>query len=183
MQNLRYFSIGVLVTLLLLGAFALLVLPGGYHVEQSVYIQASPQTVFEQIDQLRNWKNWALSEDAEPGYQFAFEGAAAGEGAIYTWQGDVSSGRLEIIRSVPYQEIEMTALMQGGKFSATITFLLNKQAEGVQVQWIEKGDFGWHLMTRFTASLLDFEGRMGENYQQGLQKLKEICEAAATDPR
>jgi len=176
MQILRFFTLGALVSVVILALIGFLILPDEYDIEVAVPMQAEAETIYEELVHLKGWQEWAFIIN-EPGMKTEYLGAETGVGAIYTWQGEGTDGRLEIVETQPYQTVKLKALMQEGQFESEIMLRIAKTENGSLVSWEEHGSFGWNILTRFTASLLDFEGRMATNYENGLQLLKEQVEA------
>ncbi len=175
MKILRFFSLGVLFTLVALLLFSWLVLPSAYTVDVSVPVEASKQDVYEQINTLQNWQNWALPSMENNGNNYT--GPVSGEGAVFEWKDAESEGRLEIVETTPYQEVQLRTLTSGGQFESEITFYLHEENGVTLVKWQEEGDYGWNPLTRLTASMLGFQEKISENYQQSLQRLKDYLES------
>ncbi|MDW7691994.1 SRPBCC family protein [Flammeovirgaceae bacterium SG7u.111] len=152
-------------------------MPGNYEVQQEVVVDSEISDVFAQVNELRNWEKWAFSNASLDSTLVAsFEGPAFGEGAIYSWQSESGDGRMEIVKSLPKKRIEMRAIMQEGAFISDISFDFSPNKDGILVVWKECGEFGWNPLNRFVAYLLDFEGKIAENYKQSLTELKTVCE-------
>src|SRR5687767_4039749 len=77
--------------------FALL-LPSQYKVEKSVLIEASPETVFTNLNNLSRWQKWSIwSQEYDPAIANIYGGPEKGVGATYRWLGDeMGQGSLTI---------------------------------------------------------------------------------------
>src|SRR5690606_3612297 len=87
--------VGSLIVLLLLVA---LLLPSEFRVERSIVIEATPETVYEQVVDLNNWPNWSPWNAMEPTAEYTVSGAQRGVGAVSSWKGEViGTGTLTIV--------------------------------------------------------------------------------------
>ncbi len=168
----------VLLILLILLVVIGLMLPSKALVERSIEIDAPPQTVFAQINSLRNFHAWSPWTAMDPNTSYSFEGAETGVGARMLWsstQAEVGGGSMEIVRSEPPLEVE-ARLNFGGKGQGIATFLLAPQVNGhTTVTWRFETDFGWDLFGRYLG--LMFDGMIGTTYARGLRTLKQRVEA------
>jgi len=99
-------------TLLIIGAIIILVmaipvfLPGDVTVEATTEIKASPETTFNEVNVLRNWKKWSPFEDDSTMID-KYSGPDKGVGAKRTWTSrHLGNGNMVITKSVPWQLIE-----------------------------------------------------------------------------
>jgi hypothetical protein len=168
----------VLLILLILLVVIGLMLPSKALVERRIEIDASPETIFSQINNLRNFHAWSPWTAMDPDTHYGFEGPQAGVGARMLWsssQTDAGDGSMEIVRSEPPREVE-ARLNFGGKGHGIATFLLAPQTNGhTTVTWRFETDFGWDLFGRYLG--LMFDGMIGITYAKGLQTLKQRVEA------
>ena len=75
----------VLITLLLIGS---LIIPGQYHVERGVVIDAPPEAVFPFVNQVKLWPAWiAWTAAKDPTLVNTFSGPESGVGATLSWEG------------------------------------------------------------------------------------------------
>ena len=91
----------LLIMVVIMGLFLLIPLFLPNHVEavSSIDIQASPEVVFDQVNNLRNWKNWSPFE-TDSTLVDSFAGPAAGTGARRSWKGQqMGSGSMQILKS------------------------------------------------------------------------------------
>lgn len=154
----------LLVTLLILGAL----FPSEHHIEQRVAIDAPPEEVFEQINTLKNWENWAPSSP-----DFSYEGSQSGEGARQTWLNENGKGFLEIKKSEPYQLIQAEMKFPGDKKFQT-NWMLRPENDSTYVIWgMEFGELSYPL-GRLEGIIIN--GRMQANIYKGLSNLKSYIE-------
>ncbi len=98
-------------------------------------IDASPSTVFRQVNMLKNWKNWSPFE-VDTTMVDTYEGPEAGVGAKRIWSGEkVGEGSLTIVESKPYSLIKTKLVFGPDEGGATGTWSFKEAEEGVDVQW------------------------------------------------
>jgi hypothetical protein len=135
-KSLQLSLIGLLVfcgLLLVLG----LVLPRGWEASRFVLVQAPPEDVYENVADFRNWEHWA-GWTPEPGVEVEFSGAARGEGAVMSWQGErLGTGHLRITKADPASGIHYTATINDQQVESSIT--LKDTPDGTLVTWTTKG--------------------------------------------
>jgi len=83
--------------------------PPEFRVVRSATMSAAPGAVFAQVNDLRKWQAWSPWENIDPNLKRKYEGAAAGAGAVYSWQGNkgVGEGRMTITESRPNELINI----------------------------------------------------------------------------
>ena len=66
-----------------------------FHVEKSIIIDSSPQTVYELVSNLSHWNKWSPWLVLEPEAKFN----VAADGDSYTWEGErVGSGEMKVLK-------------------------------------------------------------------------------------
>jgi len=161
----------VLLTLLILLVLIGLLLPPSAEVERSIVIDASPQEIFPQLNDMRAFNDWSpWGGDADTRY--AFSGPAQGVGSRMSWQSGSAQagyGAQEIIASEPPRRVEMR-LEFGDSGGGTATFLLEPQGGSTLLRWRFRTVFGWDLFDRYVGLMLD--NLIGTSYEKGLRALK-----------
>jgi hypothetical protein len=94
--------IGLVIVVVLLVVFIALQ-SSTYLVERTATITAPAPVVFAQVNDFHKWNAWSPWAKLDPAMKQTFEGAPAGNGAVYTWTGnkEVGEGRMTIIESHP----------------------------------------------------------------------------------
>ena len=151
-------------------------LPDTSHVERTVVIKASPQTVFPYVNNPRKFNEWSPWARKDPNMKTTYSGPESGVGAIFTWHStdpDVGSGRSLITLSKPPHRVA-TRLDFGTRGTATAYFDIEPAGNGSRVTWGFDTQFGNNLIMRYFGLLMD--RWVGGDYQQGLRNLKTIVE-------
>jgi uncharacterized protein YndB with AHSA1/START domain len=174
-------GIGLIV---LLGALALFVAsrPAAFHIERETAIAAPAERVFPLVNDLRVWPRWSPYETRDPSMQRSYEGADAGLGASYGWDGndDVGAGRMTITESVPNERVAIR-LEFLRPFVATnqVEFVFAPSEGATRVVWAMDGRNGF--TGKLIALLMDMDAMIGADFEKGLAALKAAAEADAAE--
>ena len=97
-----YIGIGVAVVIVGLIVIVAL-LPPEFRVARKAAIAAPPADTFAQVNDFHKWEAWSPWAKIDPTMKQTYEGAPAGTGAVYTWDGNknVGAGRMTITESRP----------------------------------------------------------------------------------
>lgn len=171
-------GIGIVVVLLL-AVYLILALfgPSHCHVERTTMIKASPITVFDQINTLKNWKSWSYWDNIDPNMKSTYEGPESGVGAIHKWESDsemVGKGSMTISKSEPGQLVECKLEFEGMDTSIS-GWRIKDTTGGVLVTAYMDMDIGfiWRPMMMF----MDMDEMLGSDFEKSLKGLKDHCEA------
>ena len=97
MKFLKVF-LGIFATLFVFWLIISAFLPSHVKFERSAVINAPPETVFQQVNTLKNWEKWSYWHQSDPEQKIAYSGPPAGTGASYAWDGEkTKQGTLTII--------------------------------------------------------------------------------------
>ena len=170
-------TIIALLALVVLAVVAGVLLPSTVHVERSTVIEAPPSTVFALVNGFSQFNRWSPWFEMDPEARFTYEGPAFGPGAKMSWVSDnphVGSGSQEITSATPFERVEIHDDF-GDQGSAEVSFTIEKVDSGSRITWDFDTDLGWNLIDRYQG--LMFDKWVGQSYESGLEKLKEIAEA------
>ncbi|QGX39593.1 SRPBCC family protein [Permianibacter aggregans] len=176
MKFLKYALITVVVLMVALAGIGFL-LPSSVQVERSVVINASPEQVFNKLNDLQQFNEWSPWYGMDPKAQYSYEGPATGAGAKMIWKSEdpnVGAGSQEIVESTPYTLIRarLEFVGQGG---ADAEYRLKAVEQGTEVTWAFSTDFGNDVVGRWFGFLL-FDQMIGADYEKGLNQLKATLE-------
>src|SRR5690242_20234947 len=81
--------------------------PNEFRVERSATIAASPDAVFEHVNDFRKWEAWSPWAKLDPTAKNSFEGTESGKGAVFKWVGNdkVGEGAMTIVDSQPPERL------------------------------------------------------------------------------
>lgn len=152
-----------------------LFLPSKVHVERSRVIEAPVDVIFNQVNNLKKWRNWSPWLSIDPNMKINYKGPESGKGASYSWVSDdkqVGNGRLSILKSVPHDTIiiEMD-FMENGKSKGSYFF--QEQDKGVKVTWTMDSDMGLNPIGRWFGLFMD--KMVGPDFENGLANLEKVA--------
>jgi len=169
------------IILLLIIAFVLIAgifVSKTYHIEKDITINASRDTVWNNLSSLRAMMKWSPWTDADPNVQVTYEGQEGAVGSLYRWKGNkqVGSGNQTITKIDKPSRIE-THLNFIEPFSGEADAYLNlgDAGNGTKVTWgfDTKYPYPMNVMTLF----INMDEMMGKQYNTGLERLKKLSES------
>lgn len=169
--------VGVLVFLVLVVGFSS---PRFARMKRSIEIAAPPEKVWPELNNLRNFvDHWSPWTPKDPAARHVYEGPAEGVGATYSWTGDpkkVGTGTMKVTESEPKRRVK-THLAFKGRGEADAGWTLEDLGGGrSRVTWDFEADNGHNPVARIFGRLMD--KFLGPDYEQGLARLKAVCEKA-----
>jgi hypothetical protein len=152
--------------------------PDDFRVSRSLAISAPAAVAFAQVNDLHRWKAWSPWEGIDPNLKRTYEGPAAGVGAKYSWEGAKTGvGTMTITRS---QEPGVVGIgldfLKPFKASNVVEFTFQPQGQGTLVSWTMSGKDTF--VTKLFCLLCNRDKMCGNMFDQGLNKLKGVCEGA-----
>lgn len=171
--------LGIVLLLLIVISFFL---PSKVHVERSAMINASPEAVFANINNLKAWNAWSPWFKRDPEMKNTYEGADAAIGQKSIWTSKhpkVGNGSMEITELKP-NELLVTKLDFDGNGGGYGTFKLEKVGDSTKVTWSMDSDGeGVPLLMKPASKYfgLFMDGMLGPDFEEGLKGLKEIAES------
>lgn len=165
----------IFLALLLLAGF---LFPREVTLEHNVTIDRPPEAVFPYLNNFRNFNRWSPWYQLDPETTYEYDGPGEGVGSIMRWHSEnpnVGSGSQKIVASEPYSLVR-TELDFGEQGTADAEFRLRPQDGGTRVTWWFRTDMGAGPVARWMGLLV--KQMVGDSYQQGLEKLKEVAESS-----
>lgn len=156
-----------------------LFIPKTYEVTKSVYIDRPSDSVYAYISQLRNQNNYSVWAKMDPNMKTEYEGTDGTVGFVMKWDSPSDS--------VGAGEQEITGLEPGRRITHKIRFLRPFESQSdswmvtradasgsTEVEWGITGSMPYP--TNLFLVLMDLEGSIGNDLQNGLNNLKGILE-------
>ncbi|MCB1065661.1 MAG: SRPBCC family protein [Verrucomicrobiae bacterium] len=164
----------VIALVLLLAAFQ----PSEFRVERSRSIAASPEVLFEQVNNHRNFAAWNPWEKMDPTSQTTYSGPESGVGAKASWAGDkVGEGAATITESKPgefvRQRMDWIKPMEG---VSTVDFTFVPDGDKTKVTWAMYGENNY--VGKLMSLFMDCESMCGPPFEQGLADLEKVVTEA-----
>src|SRR5687768_13802416 len=168
---------GVLVVLVLIAVAAAYFLPRSFRVERSIVIQARPEVVFAQFEDLKSWKNWTAWHERDPAMKLSYSTPSAGVGAWSAWESQTEgNGKMTITAQAPMKRVVYTLEFPDMKMISSGTIELQPAEKGTRVVWTSAGDLGLNPTHRWFGLFMD--KFIGKDFERGLVKLQALAEAA-----
>lgn len=166
------YGIGALIVLLVLVGLAL---PRHTHVEVTTTIAAHPATVFALLNDLERMSLWDPLTDTDPNARVVYSGPRRGVGATMTWDGAIiGTGSQVIVESRPFDYVA-TAVNPGAEGESRSWFDVSAGSDGTHVAWTFETDYGFNLVGRYIALLVD--NIIRQDHERSLAELKELAQS------
>jgi len=151
-----------------------------YHVERTATVNAPAPVVFAQVNDFHNWNAWSPWAKLDPAMKQTFEGASAGNGAIYTWNGnkEVGQGQMLITESHPSDlvKIKLDFIRPFAGTSDTV-FTFKPAGNQTTVTWSMSGDK--NFIAKAFHLFVNMYKMIGGDFEKGLAQMKAVAEATA----
>lgn len=177
MSLIKRFLLIFLVVIIFLVGFSFL-LPSTVKVERKVNIEASSEIIFNQINELKNWRNWTVWAEKDSSIYLnpsAYSNPSMGVGATFNWKSEhdeVGEGKLNIIKSQPFDVIE--AMFDFGGSDALSYWNFQQKEDLIAVTWGINLDLGFNPISKWFG--LFMEEDLAKDIEKGLEKLKKYSE-------
>lgn len=149
-----------------------------YTVTRSTTIAATPDRVYDELADFRNWQRWSPWEDLDPDLRRTYSGAESGTGSVYAWSGNrkAGQGRMEMTEAVRPSRVAIDlAFEKPWKARNDTGFVITPDGAGSRVTWTMTGDKT--LMTRVLGLFTSMDKMVGRDFEKGLARLKTVAEA------
>lgn len=145
-----------------------------YTIINSREVQAPPQVVFQQVNNLENWENWFSSQPAQGDLRISVSEQAAGEGASLSVDGKKSE-QYSIIKVIPDTEIvlDWDFELPSGKQHAEQRWTFGKTDEGTKINLQVQGEFSLADKVYNAFKKNEFQNSVSANQERELAALSE----------
>ena len=153
--------------------------PADFRVSRSLAMNVPAETVFAQVNTLRNWEAWNPWQKLDPNIQMAYDGPPSGVGASYAWKGDskVGEGRNTVVESKPGAVVRFRLeFRKPMKATNTAEFMFKTQGTQTEVTWTMTGKR--NFMAKVFGLFMDFDTMIGGQFENGLAALKTVAEGS-----
>lgn len=151
--------------------------PSSFRVARTMKMTAPAAEIFPHINDMRNWLAWSPWEKLDPTMKRNYEGAASGEGQVYSWAGNknVGEGRCAILESRPNELVRMRLeFFKPFKAVNEAEFTLKQVGTETAVTWAMTGQR--NFMFKAMGLVMSMDKVCGGAFEQGLRDLKELVE-------
>jgi uncharacterized protein YndB with AHSA1/START domain len=151
--------------------------PDTFQVQRSATIKAPPEKIYPLIYDFNQWKGWSPWENRDPAMKRTYSGAAAGEGAVYAWDGNknVGSGRMEILdASAPSKIVIKLDFLKPFEAHNTAEFTMLPQGDATNLTWLMHGPAPF--ISKLMHVFMNIDRMVGKDFEAGLANLKRLTE-------
>ena len=178
MKILKYLFFIILIAIIG-GSLYLATMDGKYDVQRSRLIKASPEMIFHDLNDYKNWKEWGPWYKQDPTIVATYADNTVGKGGSYSWTGKKGSGTMKTLKVVKPKRIDQEIIFKTpfGDMKSNVYWLIEKVKEGTDVTWGMKGTMGF--FTRWMASSMEEE--IGPMEKMGLELLDKAIQKKVKD--
>jgi hypothetical protein len=176
---LSYILIGLVI---LLAVFLIIALrrPDELRVVRSITVSAPAARAFNQVNDIHKWQEMSPYVKEDPAAKTSFSGPSTGVGASFAWAGNmkVGDGRMTLTESRPDELVRFKfEFFKPWYCTNTTEFAFRPSGADTEVTWtmFMKNNF----LAKASSLFMNMDKLIGENFEAGLAKLKEITEAGA----
>ena len=171
-----YFLFGALTFALILVIYGL-TLPKAVHLERSIILNASLDTVFREVADFEHFVTWNPWSRKDPNMKQWFEGEKMSYGSKYSWEGNkqVGKGSMQITHIEANERVEMD-LSFGPRGNAKCGFILEGSENKTRLIWYFDSEMGNNPLKRIVGGMM--ERFIGKDYTEGLNNLSKKLENA-----
>jgi hypothetical protein len=150
---------------------------GKFRYERSGIIEAPAEKIFPYISNFKLGVEWSPYEKKDPNMKKTYGGTDGEVGSTMDFEGnsDTGSGKLEVLKLVPNQSVEIKLTMLKPFFAEnTVIYTLTPEGSGTRFSWAMIGDGGF--MGKLMTTLIDCEAMVAGDFNKGIASLKTVVE-------
>ena len=176
MKKLKYVFLIVLM-IVVAGAIYVATLDNSYDVTRAKVMKAPLEVVFNNVNDYKNWPSWSPWIEQEPSAALTYAEITSGEGASYSWKGEILGEGDIVTTEVRASEFlnQKIKFIKPWESESDIYWKFKSVETGTEVIWGMKGE-----MSFMEKALLAFSGGMdkqiGPDYERGLFKLDSVLQ-------
>ena len=166
----------IVILLIMLLAFAA-AKPDTFSMRRSADLRASPERIFAQLNDFKNWSSWSPWEKMDPDMKRTYAGAASGKGAKYSWIGNkqVGEGNMEITKAVPSSSVMLDLnFLKPFKASNVTEFKITPKGGVTHLDWEMRGPVSFFM--KIMHVVMNMDKMVGKDFERGLANLKAVVE-------
>lgn len=178
MKILKYLFFIILIVIIG-GGMYLATLDGKYDVKRSRLIKASPEMIFHDLNDYKNWKEWGPWYEEDSTIVATYAENTVGEGGSYTWTGKDGDGSMKTLKVNKPKRIDQEIIFKTpfGDMRSNVYWDIERVKKGSNVTWGMKGEMGF--FTRWMAA--GMEEQIGPMEARGLELLDESIQRKIKD--
>jgi len=167
MRILKYLLLLFLLSLVALSIF-IATQKGEYFIERSRVINSPVVSVYNYVNDYRNWEDFGTWSDDDAGMRFIYPENTVGKGASYSWDGKDGTGSMTTIFTKENDSIAQNMIIDGS--SSMVNWKFKDTIGGTKVTWSTKGKMGF-LFKIYSALNGGVDKVIGTMYEKSLSNL------------
>jgi hypothetical protein len=152
--------------------------PSEFRIARSTVIAAPAPRIFGQVNDFHNWEKWSPWEKRDPAMKRLYEGAPAGTGAVYRWDGnkEVGTGTMTIVESRPSELIRIKLeFLKPFRATNAAEFTFKPESDRTAVTWSMTGNN--NFIAKAVHLFINIDKMVGDDFDRGLAQMKQVAEA------
>ncbi len=153
--------------------------PSEFRIARTGRINAPQDKVFDHVNDFHKWQEWSPWAKLDPNAKATFEGAAAGNGASFSWSGnnDVGEGKMTITDSRANDYIKMALDFSKPMEANNIAEFTFKPdgAGATQMTWVMSGQN--NFLARAMCLVFNADKMVGGQFEKGFENLNAVLAA------
>jgi hypothetical protein len=169
--------VGIFVLAIVLFVIVVAMRPNEFRVARTATMAAPAGRIFPHVNDFHKWQAWSPYDKRDPDMKRTYDGAPAGVGAVYGWNGDnnVGEGRSTIVESKEPELIRIKLeFFRPFKGTNQGEFTFQPSGSGTAVTWALEGKY--NFITKAMGLVMSMDKMIGGDFEQGLANLKTIVE-------
>ncbi|MDY7395767.1 SRPBCC family protein [Aureibaculum sp. 2210JD6-5] len=173
MKILKYILL-LLVLIVVAGAIYVATLENNYNVKRTRTINAPAEVVYNKVNDYKNWPEWSPWLGQDPEAKLTYGATTSGEGASYSWKGDVvGEGNMETLSTAKDSISQKITFISPWESTSNVYWKFNPVENGTEVTWGMKGDLDF--ISKASMVLMGgMDKQIGPDYEKGLTKLDSV---------
>ncbi len=141
---------------------------GDFYVERSQVIKSPKTTLFNYVNDYRNWETFGSWKKEDPKMTFSYPKNTVGNGGSYSWKGSDGEGSMKTIAVYKTDSIHQKMNFNGSL--SDVKWVFKDTLGGTKVTWSSKGtmNFGFKIYAVFNGGV---ERVIGSMYEKSLANL------------
>ncbi len=168
----------IIIALMIIGIFVFAwTKPNTISIQRVADIKATPEQIFELINNFRNWPAWSPQDKSDCTMKRTFGETASGQGATSEWtsKGRAGTGRMEMIESIaPVKITVKVELFKPFQACNINEFTLEPLDNMTRLTWAMRGTNPY--LAKMMSIFVNMDRMMGKHFEAGLDSLKTLSE-------
>ncbi|MEP6787817.1 MAG: SRPBCC family protein [Acidobacteriota bacterium] len=151
--------------------------PEDFKITRSATMNASPDKVFEQVNDFHKWDAWSPWARLDPTMKTTYSGPVSGTGSSYSWVGnnEVGEGKMAITASHPSEHVAIDLEFIKPFAAKNVTeFMFKPDGDKTTVTWTMAGKN--NFVAKGFNMVMNMDKIVGSDFEKGLAQLKTVVE-------